>query len=370
VNELKILHTSDWHLGLESWTGSKTVDRLAETENTLRFLVTAAKKESVDLIIITGDVVHNKISPKIEALNVLTNILAEFSSLAPTFLVLGNHDWRGIKALKNLPVKNLHIIDSRTEISSGEFKLFFLPYLDFQKTLDESNDFAGDYLSSVFTDIRNNIEREKINLLAAHIMIEGLIESERENSMEVQIKASMIPTGLDYVALGHIHALSIVEQSPLMCYAGSPIAMDFGEEKDRKGAIIVDFSGERTKIRIVDTPRKQLKTFRKTDYSEQSLESLSNELKSFEGYARVIFNAPPSNEVRKYLMENFECVKKVEFRNEHEKGGYQNLNQQKFDIIQLYQAYIKGKYGNLEQSMVKLVEKLFREVEQTEATDN
>ncbi|MFN4190195.1 MAG: exonuclease SbcCD subunit D [Pseudothermotoga sp.] len=368
---MKILHTSDWHLGLESWTGSKPVDRLEETKKTLLHLVEVAEQERVQLVLITGDVLHSRVSPKIEALATLSDILAKFSKIAHTFLVLGNHDWQGLKAWKNLPTKNLTIVDRPGQINLEHFKLFFLPYTDPQRLIGTSEDsitLAGEYLNNFLANIRNQIEENKINVLAGHLLIEGLIESDKEIALGIQIKKSVIPTGLDYVALGHIHNNSIVQQSPITCYAGSTIALDFGEERDIKGAFIIEFNQRKTLVRRIDTPCKKLKTFRMSDYSESSLHTLAGQLKVFDGYARVIFDNLPSNEVRKYLMENFECVVKVEFKKNMEEKDFSSVTRQKIDVIDLYRNYVKGRFGEFEEPMVKLVEKLFKEVDENQAT--
>ncbi len=368
---MKILHTSDWHLGLESWVGSKSIDRSQEIRQALFYLVQVAEEEKVDLILVTGDVLHNRVSPKIEALTLLSDVLARFSAIAHTFLVIGNHDWQGLKAWKNLPVNNLTIVDRPEQIALEHFNLFFLPHTDPQRLLDADQDpqkLAGEYLNDFLVKVRNQIDESKINILAGHLLIEGLIESDKEIALGVQIKKSVIPTGLDYVALGHIHNSSIVQQSPVTCYAGSPIALDFGEEYDTKGAFIVEFDQRKTRLRRVDTPHKRLKTFRMADYSEPSLEALTNQLKNFDGYARIIFESSASDEVRKYLMENFECVVKVEFRMNEKEVDSPNIVRQKTDLIELYRIYVKGRYGELEEPMVKLVERLFKEVGEDQTT--
>ncbi|MGB9821260.1 MAG: metallophosphoesterase family protein [Pseudothermotoga sp.] len=370
---LKLLHTSDWHLGLDSWVGSKSVDRLEETKMALLDLVQVAEQEKVDLILVTGDVLHSRVSPRIDALSLLSDVLGRFSSIAHTFLVLGNHDWQGLKAWKNLPIKNLTIVDHPEQIDLKDFRLFFLPHTDPQRLLGATEDpmsVVGDYLNNFLVKVRNQIDEKKINILCGHLLIEGLIESDKEIALGVQIKKSVIPTGLNYVALGHIHNNSIVQQSPITCYAGSPIALDFGEEQDIKGAFIVQFENNRTYLHRVDTPHKKLKTFKMRDYSEASLEFLTKQLRDFDGYARVIFEGPASNEIRKYLMENFECVVKVEFRTDGKTVDAASMTRQKIDVIDLYRAYVRGRFGELEEPMVNLVERLFKEVDEDQTTQS
>ncbi|MEJ5228655.1 MAG: exonuclease SbcCD subunit D [Pseudothermotoga sp.] len=365
---MKILHTSDWHLGLESWMGSKAVDRLEETKNSLLHLVQIAEKEKVEVVLITGDVLHKKGAPRIEVLNVLSEIVSSFAKIAQTFLVMGNHDWQGLKTWNNLPVKNLLVIDYPDQVTLEKVKIFFLPYVDPQRLLGMKDDpiaAAGEYLNNFLVQVRNQIDETKINILAGHLLIEGLIESDEESSIGVQIKKSVIPTGLNYVALGHIHNRSVVEQSPLTCYAGSPIALDFGEEKDSKGAILVEFEKDKVRLHQINAPRKSLKTFYAQDYSENSLRSLTQELKNFDGYARVIFDSHSSDEVRRYLMENFECVVKVQFKKSERQGEKPTvMAREKVDILQLYDKYVRGRFGENEVAMIELLKKILKEVEE------
>ncbi|AEH50891.1 metallophosphoesterase family protein [Pseudothermotoga thermarum] len=363
----KILHTSDWHLGIESWIGSKSTDRLEELKVALNFLVEKAKEEKVDLILITGDVLHNRVSPRLEALNLLADILAKFASLAPTIVVLGNHDWQGLKAWKNLKVKNLFIVDEPVvePLQIGNFNIFAIPYIDVQRLLEFHDNLARakDFLNWFFEEVRQKINPYKLNIVAGHLMVEGSIESERENHIEVEIKTTVVPTGIDYVALGHIHHQGQLSVNPTVCYCGSPIIFDFGEEKESKGALIVDFEGSQKRILEIKTPCKKLKTFYLSDYSAKTIDKLSDELKSFEGYARLVFDAPESNEVRRYFMDNFECVRKVVFKNEYDSTSI--LTQiKKLDLLDMYKQFIKGRFEGFEDKMIQTVEEILKEVEE------
>ncbi len=367
----KLLHTSDWHLGVESWVGSKSTDRTQELRQALYFLVDQARDKQVDLILITGDVLHNRVSPKIEALNLLAEVLSQFASIAPTVLVLGNHDWQGLKAWKSLKVKNLFIIDELVvdPLEMGEYNLFAIPYVDTQRLLEYQDNLSRvqDVIDEAFEEIRRNLNPWKLNILAAHLMVEGSVESERENHVEVQIKTSTIPTGLDYVALGHIHNQSHISENPTVCYAGSPIMLDFGEEGETKGALLVEFNDFGTQITKLRSPYRTLKTFYMPDYSGQSIDQLTSELRSFDGYARVVFDAPESIEIRRYFLENFECVRKVVFKNEVD-----SLNPltefKKLDLLDMYREFIKGRFEGFEKEMVSVVEEILKEVRSREAS--
>ncbi len=363
----KILHTSDWHLGIESWVGSKSADRTEELRAALEFLFEQARKEKVDLILVTGDVLHNRINPRFEALNLLANVLSDFASIAPTVLVIGNHDWQGLRAWKNLKVANLFIIDELVvePIQIGDFNLFAIPHMDVQRLLEYKDNLARaqDILDWAFEEIRQKIEPSKLNILAAHLMVEGSVESEKENHIEAQIKIEMLPSSLDYVALGHIHHQSHLFEGPTVYYSGSPIMFDFGEEKETKGALLVEFDGPRKTVSRLITPYQRLKTFHLKDYSGKTIDQLSVELKNFNGYVRLVFDSPESNEVRKYFMENFECVRKIVFKNEFD-SKQTNFEIKKLNLIEMYREFIKGRFEGFEAKMVSVVEDIMKEVQQ------
>jgi exonuclease SbcD len=71
------------------------------------------------------------------------------------------------------------------------------------------------------------------------------------------VSASMFPSTLDYVALGHLHIPQKVGGDELRRYSGSPIPMSFGEYKQEKSVVVVDFSGREGTIKLLPIPRFQ-----------------------------------------------------------------------------------------------------------------
>lgn len=368
---MKILHTSDWHVGLQSWIGSKPVDRIEEVKEVLLQLVDVAEKEKVDLVIIAGDILHSRTNPRIEALNVVSEVVAKFAAIAPTFLVFGNHDWQGLSSWKNFQLRNVHIVERPTTIELDEVVLSFLPYTDYQRLLGTSKDPIGalrELFDSYLDEFRKRIEPSKANVLVAHAMLEGCIQSERENSIMYELKPNSFPTNFDYIALGHVHHQMQISQQPVGWYCGSPIALDFGEEKDAKGALLVEIS-DRTIVKPVKTQHVELKTFRYDDYSLANLGKLESELENFSGYARIVFRCAASNEVRKHLLERYERVVKVEFETEWNEQKV-NPTVERKGLVEMYREYIKQKYPDEEQEMVKIFEELLKEVEESETTQD
>jgi exonuclease SbcD len=223
-------------------------------------------------------------------------------------------------------------------------------------------------LDSYLNDFRARIIPSKANVLVAHTMLEGCFESERENAILYDLKPSSFPTGFDYVALGHLHNQMQVLQQPIGWYCGSPIALDFGEERDVKGALLIEIS-QRTIVKPVRTPHVALRTFEYEDYSLLNLNRLESELENFSGYARVLFRCVPSNEARKHLLERYESVVKVEFETDWQQESVDRPVEKK-SLMEMYRDYVRQRYPDFEEEMVKMVEQLLREVEQSETTQD
>ncbi|WP_231556008.1 metallophosphoesterase [Thermotoga neapolitana] len=94
MEELKILHTADWHFGLTSWSSSKPRDRRAEINEALDRVIEEARKEGVDLFLVAGDLLHNRSNPGVTAMKDVMEYLKKMLQIAPVVVLLGNHDWR------------------------------------------------------------------------------------------------------------------------------------------------------------------------------------------------------------------------------------------------------------------------------------
>jgi exonuclease SbcD len=119
----------------------------------------------------------------------------------------------------------------------------------------------------------------------------------------------------------------------------------------------------------VRTPHVALRTFEYEDYSLLNLNRLESELENFSGYARVLFRCVPSNEVRKHLLERYESVVKVEFETDWQQESVDRPVEKK-SLIEMYRDYVRQRYPDFEEEMVKMVEQLLREVEQSETTQD
>jgi exonuclease SbcD len=101
-------------------------------------------------------------------------------------------------------------------------------------------------------------------ILALHGTVQGAVYSAERSAMlshDIVIPKSVICNPrFSYVALGHIHKYQVIERAPLTVYAGSPERIDFGEEHDDKGYVLVDLDRHSATHQFVKLPARRFKT--------------------------------------------------------------------------------------------------------------
>lgn len=320
---MRILHTSDWHLG-------RTQDGLSRDEDlvmVMQQIIDIAEDEQPDLILHTGDlfdhyrVKHDITSHAVEVLNAL-------STIAPVAVVAGNHDSSAHFETFH------HLLRDRTSLrfvfrpaglnndwleyptpDGGTARVGALPFVPMHATTNVFKDPASrarDYAALIGekqTLIGDNLAgglnpHTDVAIYASHQYINGagLSGSERHTN-SYGLNAQTIPR-VDYAAFGHIHnPQSLPNTSVCGWYAGSPIQLDFGEAGETKSVILVDaHPGKPTITRQIPlTAGRQLRHF------TGNLEDLARKADEFgSDICRITittdtFDASISDKVRKLL---------------------------------------------------------------------
>ena len=116
-------------------------------------------------------------------------------------------------------------------------------------TLDQLNDLLLSKLSGAMRSRVEELDPETPAILCAHGSIEGATYGSERSIMlgqDIIIPKSMInDPAFSYVALGHIHQHQLVNENPPAVYPGSLERIDFGEEHDAKGFVVVDLDDSR-----------------------------------------------------------------------------------------------------------------------------
>ncbi len=263
---MKLLHTSDWHVGKQMRGRS----RLAEHEAVLGEIVAAAAEHQVDAVLIAGDLFETSTpTAEAEAL-VYKTLLALADTGADVAIIAGNHDNAGrIRAISPVleAAGSLHVASQpmrpeqggvRTiETRSGErLRLAMLPFVS-QRGIVRARDLMD---AAAFEQVQAYADRSRllidsltvgfdaaaVNVLMAHTFVLGGAMGGGERlshfSEEYAVPAQAMPATASYVALGHLHRPQRIDGPGAIHYCGSPLQLDFGEEEQAKQVNLVEVS--------------------------------------------------------------------------------------------------------------------------------
>lgn len=255
---MRILHTSDWHLGRSFHGASLQDDQIAFVD----WLVDVAAEQEVDLIVIAGDV-YDRAVPPVESVQLWQSALERLSAIAPVLVASGNHDspTRLGFAGSLLGRAGVHLrtavntIDEPAIVTGRDgvaVAAYAIPYLEpdvHREALGAERSHTA-VLSAAMDRVRADIEARPgvRSLVAAHAFVTGSgdpIVSESERDLRVggvgDAPAGVF-AGVDYVALGHLHGAQEVRApgATRMHYSGSPLAFSFSEESHIKSITLVD----------------------------------------------------------------------------------------------------------------------------------
>ena len=249
---MRLLHTSDWHLGMTFRGGFSYAD---DQRHFIDQICEIAKEEKVDGILLAGDVFDKSIASQ-EGLAIyndsMTRICGEMK--IPVYLIAGNHDGaeRISQCYELLKNSGLYIAGSLTAdvqaVNVNDVDIYMLPWISTDKVKTIYPDEAGnidsmeDAYRVVLDKYREHFVEGHKNILIAHAFIVDSDTSVSDRAAEVG-RATMVSSsvfdGFDYVALGHLHGPQYVNDR--IRYSGSPMAYSFGkEEKQVKSVTIID----------------------------------------------------------------------------------------------------------------------------------
>jgi exonuclease SbcD len=289
---IKILHLSDIHLGsgfshgrLNPETGLNT--RLEDFIATLSRCIDRAIAEPVDLVLFGGDAFPDATPLPI----VQEAFAAQFRRLVdaeiPTVLLVGNHDQHSQGAggaslciYRTLGVPGFMVGDRlethRIQTRNGAVQVITLPWLT-RSTLLTRPETEGlslvDVNQLLIERLRIALEGEIRRLdpalptvLLGHLMTDTA-EFGAERFLAVG-KGFTVPMPLltrscfDYVALGHVHRHQVLSQQPPVVYPGSIERVDFSEEQEEKGFVLVELAKEQTSFSFCPLPVRPFRTIR------------------------------------------------------------------------------------------------------------
>ena len=308
---MKILHTSDWHLGQSFFTKSRKNEHAAF----LKWLLQQVEVHQIDAIIVAGDVFDTGTPPSY-ARELYHAFIGELQGMQCTLVVLGgNHDSVSVlnesKAL--LKYLNSHVIASTYgELSEQVITLndrkgqpsavmCAVPFIRPRDVLvseagqsgTDKRQALGDAIKQHYgalyneaLSLRASIEEKQgeegsknsaaIPIIATgHLTALGVSQSESVRDIYIGTLEGFDAKGFppaDYIALGHIHRPQKVAKTEHIRYSGSPIPLSFDELNTQKQVVLVTFESESTTPTISTLPVPRF----------QAMEVIKGDLKAIE----------------------------------------------------------------------------------------
>jgi exonuclease SbcD len=275
---MKILHTSDWHLGKTL----ENISRINEQRQFIDELCDIADKEQIDLVLIAGDI-FDTYNPSSAAEELFYEAIDRLNAKGTRALVIiaGNHDSPDrLCAASPLAYKNGVILLGYPSSDAGEYKtgnssirvtasgagwlelklpqyeystvILSMPYPSESRleevisTIVDSDNLQQAYSSrigAILHERSSHFREDTVNLILSHLfMREGKIsDSERQLGGALMVEPEAIPDTAHYVALGHLHRPQQVKGCKVPAfYSGSPLAYSFSEVDYCKAVYIID----------------------------------------------------------------------------------------------------------------------------------
>ena len=390
---MKILHTSDWHLGHRLHEHSQQ----EEQELFLEWITNVITEREADILLISGDIFDVSV-PSTQSQRMYYNFLINLRNTPCKHVLItaGNHDAPGnIDAPKALlSALSIDVVGRASEDLSQEvFKynidgesviIAAVPYLRDQ---DIRRAVSGENFEEITERYRTALMRhysaaaeycESVNMnncpqiAMGHLFAIGGKTSDSEQSIYVgslgDIAADDFPKSFDYIALGHLHRPQIVAKNDKIRYSGSPHILSFSELNYDKKIIEIEIAENKIKdIKDIIIPK-----FRNIIKVNGTLESCKSQLKIIANnnykllpWIEVVIDNEANNaigftEIQQYVNElNAEKellkVLKVSLKNARDTHGIEQINKQAKEVedlspVDIFREKCKEQEFNLEEN--------------------
>lgn len=250
---MKLIHTSDWHFGMNLGTGSYAEDQRYFLERLYELI----REEQAEALLLAGDIYDSSVVSA-EAIGLYNEAMTKLclDLNVRVIAIAGNHDSapRLASCRELLRGAGLHI-SGRIErdprpvlLEGGRVAVYSIPFFTRDEVvalLPEKKEAIRNTETAMLAycdHIRENMEGSRSNIVLSHSLIVGSELSESDRSARVGFATAVskdVFKGFDYVALGHIHKPQAIENH--IRYSGSPLKYSFGaEETQEKGVVVID----------------------------------------------------------------------------------------------------------------------------------
>lgn len=283
---MKILHTSDWHIGRALY-GRK---RYEEFERFLDWLIGCIEAEGVEALLVAGDVFDNG-TPSNRALELYYRFLCRCAGAGCRHVVItaGNHD---SPSLLNAPREvlrylNVHVIGCMSEATEDELVVLHdaagkpklivcaIPYLrdrdirraEAGETFEDKGRKLVEGIRDHYRQVSDDAAAKRIELggevpivAMGHLFTAGgqTVDGDGVRELYVgtlgHVRGDAFPDCIDYLALGHLHTAQKVAGSDFRRYSGAPMPMSFGEAGQNKIVVAVNIGAADVSVEEIPVP--------------------------------------------------------------------------------------------------------------------
>ena len=386
---MKILHTSDWHLG-------KKLDyfsRHAEQVEVLNEICEIAESCEIDMVLISGDI-FDAFNPPVESIELFYKIVKRLCNHGkrPVIVIAGNHDSPDrIEAPDALALEDAILFAGYPDIQIRKFKNnagvellksdkgfieLLLPGISHPVRIILSP-YSNQFRLKKFLGIENEeeelrlvlenhwkylsdkyLDENGVNLFCGHLFFveeNGEIPEEPDDEKPIlhvggsqAIFSKNLPESLQYAALGHLHRKQQVSDAPCpLIYCGSPISYSFSEAGQKKYISIVELEpGDRARVSYQELQRGKILVRNKLDDIDQAIEWLQANLEKLVELT-IVSDDYLSAADRKRLYnthENIISIIPLTTRKEDQLSQNQNIDLNK-NVRELFVDYFVSKQG-------------------------
>ncbi|WON76228.1 exonuclease subunit SbcD [Serratia sp. UGAL515B_01] len=305
---MRLIHTSDWHLGQHFFTKS----RAAEHQAFLGWLIEIVEQQQIDAVIVAGDLFDTG-SPPSYARELYNRFVVDLQRTGCQLVILGgNHDsvatlnesrellsYLNTTVIANAqtdPEQQIVVLNQRNGQPGGV--LCAIPFLRQRDLLSsragESGNQKQQALQNAIAEHYHGLYQAacvcrqtlglKLPIIATgHLTTVGVNTSDSVRDIYIgtlnAFPAQLFPPA-DYIALGHIHRAQNVAKSEHIRYSGSPIPLSFDELGKNKSVFMVDFAdGVLQQVTSLEIP-----TYQPMQLIKGNLQQITAQLQQFSDY--------------------------------------------------------------------------------------
>ena len=257
---MKILHTSDWHLGHSFYGYERTEEHLSF----LRQLCNIIRDENPDALIVSGDI-YDSVVPSITAQKLYNKMILELRATAPMMKIVitaGNHDsssrlelngelWNAfdVQIVGNIERNDnninyekhiIEVTDSNNKIKGYIIAVPYIYHANYPTTDNETQSRMLSFHQQLINQVSERNSTNQPIIMTGHLAVSGadIKGHETKHTRLVYESIKELGEGYDYLALGHIHRPQTVDGKKKARYSGSPIPMNFDEDYQHSITIV------------------------------------------------------------------------------------------------------------------------------------